>query len=116
MYSVLCLLLSCFALSSARVRWNGGALRAPPLPADSPMPEAQWIDQSVDHFGALMLTWKQRYFVNDTYWSKESGPVFLMLGGEGPANPSWIVAQTDVMKNAKKYKAMVILLEHRYIV
>lgn len=112
--SVVLVFLACFSLSSAQFRWNGGGLRAPPLTSNAKPPEAQWFDQSVDHFGGLMLTWKQRYFVNSTYWSAEDGPVFLMLGGEGPANPTWIFEQTDIMKNAQKYKAMVILLEHRY--
>ena len=41
------------------------------------------------------------------------GPVFLMLGGEGEASPNWIYAETDIMKNARKFGALVVLLEHR---
>ena len=100
-------------LVDARSLFPRLGLRDPPTPIDAKPPEAQWFDQMLDHFGGAQGTWKQRYFVNDTYWSKGSGPVFLMLGGEGEANPAWIYADTDVMKNARKYNAMVVLLEHR---
>lgn len=93
---------------------RGGVLRTPFLPKDTPRPEAQWIDQKLDHFSnGSSSTWKQRYFVNSTWWDKESGPVFFMLGGEGPANPNWIVADTHMMINAQKYKALVFSIEHR---
>lgn len=88
-------------------------LRAPPISLDAKPPPEQWFDQKLDHFGNSAATWKQRYFVNDTYWEKSTGPVFLMLGGEGEARANWIYAETDVMKNARKYNAMVVLLEHR---
>ena len=89
-------------------------LRAPPISPEATPPPAQWFDQKLDHIGNAPGTWKQRYFVNATHWNIASGPVFLMLGGEGPANSNWIYADTDVMKNAMKYNAMVVLLEHRW--
>ncbi len=89
-------------------------LRAPPLSLNAKPPAEQWFDQKLDHIGNAAGTWKQRYFVNASYWAANaSGPVFLMLGGEGEANPTWIYADTDIMKNARKYNAMVVLLEHR---
>ena len=89
-------------------------LRAPPIPPDYKPPAEQWLDQKLDHFGNAPGSWKQRYFVNDTYWMKGGGgPVFLMLGGEAEASPNWIYADTDVMKNARKFGALVVLLEHR---
>ena len=100
-------------------RWvaKGGALRPPYLSLDTPVPEAQWIEQKLDHFSTGgNSTWKQRYFVNSTWWDVESGPVFLLLGGEGPANPAWIVADTNIMLSAKKYSALVFSVEHRYLV
>ena len=60
-------------------------------------------------------TWKQRYFVNDTFWDKQNGPVFLLLGGEGPADPGWLATDTEIMINAQKFKALVFTIEHRYM-
>lgn len=91
-----------------------GALKAPYLPEDTPLPKAQWIDQKLDHFGAgSTATWKQRYFVNSSWWDSTDGPVFFLLGGEGPANPKWVVANTHIMLNAQKYNALVFSIEHR---
>lgn len=73
------------------------------------------MTQRLDHFDHTNLqTWKQRYFVNDTFWSKADGPVFLMIGGEGPADPTWLVADTEIMVNARKYNALVVMVEHRF--
>lgn len=89
-------------------------LRGPPVPEGTVLPPPLWYSQPVDQFDPKAnATWQQRYFVNASYWT-QTGPVFLMLGGEGPANPSWLVADTEIMLNAQKYGAMVILLEHRY--
>ena len=37
-----------------------------------------------------------------------------MIGGEGPADPTWLVADTETMVNAAKYKALVVMVEHRW--
>ena len=109
-------LLCLVALVDARSLLPRLYLRAPPLSLDAKPPGEQWFDQKLDHIGNAPGTWKQRYFVNDSYWTASaSGPVFLMLGGEGEANPAWIYADTDIMKNARKYSAMVVLLEHRWV-
>ncbi|CAH2985463.1 unnamed protein product [Chilo suppressalis] len=56
----------------------------------------------------------QRYFVNDKYFDKNNpGPVFLMIGGEGPADPKWMVKGAWI-EYAKFFKALCINLEHRY--
>ena len=77
--------------------------------------EEQWFPQLLDHFdNQNTMTWQQRYFVNESYWSdKTNGPVFLMLGGEGPADPIWLAINTDMMRNAEKYGALAIMIEHR---
>lgn len=54
----------------------------------------------------------QRYFVNDTYF-QIGGPVFLMIGGEGTADPVWMVAGQWI-NYARKYGALCLMLEHRY--
>mgnify|MGYP001549627544 CR=1 FL=1 len=50
--------------------------------------------------------------MNETFY-KLGGPVFLMIGGEGEANPKWM---TDGywLTYAKKYGAFCTMLEHRY--
>jgi hypothetical protein len=56
----------------------------------SAIPE-QYYDQRLDHFNeALTTTWKQRYWVNDEFFDRVAGPVFLMIGGEGEENPIWM--------------------------
>ena len=81
------------------------------------LPE-QWFPQQLDHFDPQnTITWQQRYFVNDSYWTdKAKGPVFLMLGGESSASSWWVSANTDMMRNAKKYGALALLIEHRYLI
>ncbi|XP_062329699.1 thymus-specific serine protease [Osmerus eperlanus] len=75
--------------------------------------DEQWFVQKLDHFnGADSREWKQRYFVNDDFY-KAGGPVFLMIGGEGPANPAWM--QTGSwLTYAKKFGALCLMLEHRF--
>ena len=113
----LCLwLFLCLSSSSALPRPGRRlvGLRPPPLLPGAEVAEAQWLQQRLDHFSDRdTRTWRQRYFVNSSLWEKESGPVFLMLGGEGPANPAWLATDTDMMRNAAKFGALVFLLEHR---
>ena len=52
--------------------------------------------------------------MNDTHWKRPDGPVFLLIGGEGPNNPAWLSANTEIMLNAQLYNALVLSLEHRY--
>ena len=112
---VFALFITCAAATLPLHLHHGQRLKAPYLPKGTPTPPPQWVDQKLDHLNTAhgSKTWKQRYFVNSTWWDKQNGPVFLMLGGEGPANPAWIVADTNIMINAQKYKALVFSVEHR---
>ncbi|KAK2846863.1 hypothetical protein Q5P01_009862 [Channa striata] len=75
--------------------------------------EEQWFTQKLDHFnGADSRVWKQRYFVNEAFY-KPGGPVFLMIGGEGPANQAWMEYGTWLIY-AKKLGALCLMLEHRF--
>ncbi|XP_057694055.1 thymus-specific serine protease [Corythoichthys intestinalis] len=75
--------------------------------------DEQWFMQKLDHFnGADDRMWKQRYFVNDAFY-KPGGPVFLMIGGEGPANPAWMQHGTW-LTYAEKLGAICFMLEHRF--
>lgn len=76
-------------------------------------PPEQWFVQKLDHFnGADSRVWKQRYFVNDTYY-KTGGPIFIQIGGEGTADPIWMVEGAWVTY-ARIYGAYTAMLEHRY--
>uniref|UniRef100_A0A668A8S4 Serine protease 59, putative n=1 Tax=Myripristis murdjan TaxID=586833 RepID=A0A668A8S4_9TELE len=78
-----------------------------------PVFEEQWFTQKLDHFnGADSRVWKQRYFVNEAF-SKPGGPVFLMIGGEGPANAAWMQNGTW-LSYAQKLGALCLMLEHRF--
>uniref|UniRef100_A0A3Q3M7Q5 Serine protease 59, putative n=2 Tax=Mastacembelus armatus TaxID=205130 RepID=A0A3Q3M7Q5_9TELE len=72
-----------------------------------------WFTQKLDHFnGADRRVWKQRYFLNEAFY-KPGGPVFLMIGGEGPANPAWMQYGTW-LSYAEKLGALCFMLEHRF--
>ncbi|XP_028925206.1 thymus-specific serine protease [Ornithorhynchus anatinus] len=76
-------------------------------------PSERWFRQRLDHFnGAEGRVWEQQYFINDTFY-KTGGPVFLMIGGEGPANPAWMHHGTW-LTYAEKLGALCLLLEHRF--
>ena len=97
----------------------GGFLGSPNVPKksyeDTALPKENWFEQRLDHFNnADLRTWKQRYFYNDTMFNrKANGPVFFMIGGEGTANPIWVVVGSMV-EYAQKYGALCFLLEHRF--
>lgn len=54
----------------------------------------------------------QRYFINDTFY-KPQGPVVLLIGGEGPANPAWMVTAMP-LEVARKLNGYLLQLEHRF--
>lgn len=75
--------------------------------------EPQWFMQKLNHFDdSDSRTWKQKYYVNGSTFGMD-GPVFLMIGGEGPLSANWVAVGT-MIEYAEKYKALVIALEHRF--
>ena len=77
--------------------------------------------QRVDHFdGTSNATWAQRYYVNDTFWKgpNSSSPVFLCVGGEGPAFDESVVVASVHCNVAVEYLeetgALMVALQHRY--
>ena len=46
----------------------------------------QWMTQTLDHFDPQNTeTFQQRFWVNETMWNRaNNGPVFIIIGGEGP--------------------------------
>ena len=78
-------------------------------------PTEAFFAQRLDHFDHQEpgVRWQQRYQVNETFYTKD-GPVFLLLGGEGPASPVWLAADTAPMVYAREHGAAVYQLEHRF--
>ena len=77
------------------------------------IPPDTWFQQRLDHFDPHdSRMWLQRYFINDTFWDHDSGPVFLNIEGEGEASPQWVL-KGEMMVNAQRYKALAVSLEHR---
>ncbi|VVD02766.1 unnamed protein product [Leptidea sinapis] len=75
---------------------------------------AEWFMQKLDHFTPTdERMWKQRYFVDDTFFDFKNGPIFLRVGGESNANAQWMVSG-PWHYNAQEFKALCITLEHRY--
>ncbi|OWA53356.1 putative serine protease K12H4.7 [Hypsibius exemplaris] len=76
-------------------------------------PGEQYFPQKLDHFNeANVTTWPQRFWVQDKF-HKPKGPVFVMIGGEGPENPIWLT-QGQWIGWAEKFGAICFILEHRF--
>lgn len=83
-------------------------------------PQANYLEQRQDHFDANNNnTWRQAYYVNDTFWQPGSqAPVFLCVGGEGPRLDGSAVFGSVHCNVAVEWlqekKALMFALEHRY--
>lgn len=90
-------------------------INIPDTSSSSALPQPHYFVQTLDHFNAHNAgTWKQRYFVNDTFWTNPyDGPVFFMIEGEGAASAYWAV-KGHHMDMAKEIGALVFVVEHRY--
>lgn len=96
-----------------RPRGREGMLGSPNVKHMVKLPGEQWFTQRLTHFNdANKATWQQRYWYNSTFW-KPGGPVFIMIGGEGEANPMWMVEGTWI-KYAQEFGAFTFMLEHRF--
>ncbi|XP_035809242.2 thymus-specific serine protease isoform X2 [Amphiprion ocellaris] len=73
-----------------------------------------WIHQPLDHFSRQDVnTFAQRFFVNEAYWQRPDGPVFLFIGGEGPIFEFDVLAGHHV-DMAEERGALLVALEHRF--
>lgn len=107
------LLLFILSVSCIKRKFTIGT---PEIPENvTKLPEEQWFDQKIDHYRPTDLrTWKQRYFVNDTFFNgSTSSPIFLMIGGESEASAKWMVAGAWI-EFAQKLGALCFQLEHRF--
>jgi serine protease 16 len=69
--------------------------------------------QELKHAIHFQGSYKQRYWVNADFWSGKEGPVFLYIGGEGGLT-SMTVQAGEHVDLAKKYKALIFAVEHRF--
>ncbi|XP_059618482.1 thymus-specific serine protease-like [Phlebotomus argentipes] len=114
------LLLCTFSISLAtRSFWRGRILDefhgdTLTLPPGKSLPEEQWFEQQTDPYSPIDLdTFQQRYFTNSEYFKAQDGPVFLLIGREGTANPRWMI-EGAWLNYAKEFGALCIQLEQRF--
>uniref|UniRef100_A0A8C5QB37 Thymus-specific serine protease n=1 Tax=Leptobrachium leishanense TaxID=445787 RepID=A0A8C5QB37_9ANUR len=70
--------------------------------------------QPLDHFNRRNnATYRQRYWINEEYWQRPDGPVFLYIGGEGSLS-EFSVLSGEHVDLAQKHRALLVSLEHRY--
>lgn len=75
--------------------------------------ETAFFDQKLDHSSPEDSTiFKQRYFVDSTYADDDSSPVFLIICGEWNCGGTGSYGYAEGL--AKKMKAHLVALEHRY--
>jgi len=90
-------------------------LRATTAPAEDPSYPERWFhDQTVDHFNSNdNRTFSQRYFANLDHY-EPGGPVFINIGGEGPASSKDVSGYLTNALFAQKTKGAAISVEHRF--
>lgn len=71
-----------------------------------------YFEQKLDHSDPNSLTFKQRYFRDSTYAENDSSPVFYIICGEWNCAGTGSYGYAEGL--AKKMKAHLIALEHRY--
>ena len=71
-------------------------------------------DQLVDHFDTSEepATWTHRYYTSSKHFGGPGHPIFMVLGGEGPALGLFYPFIQDHL--AKKFNAYVLQPEHRF--
>lgn len=74
--------------------------------------QVNYFNQLVDHDNPNMGTFSQRYYVDETYGKDNHAPVLFYICGESECTARDFDGATRVM--AKKFKAKLVALEHRY--
>jgi len=59
-----------------------------------------------------MSYWRQRFYVDESYWLGAGYPIFLYIGGEGPQGP--VSPRLFISTLAEEHGALLIALEHRF--
>ena len=72
-----------------------------------------FASQRLDHFSLFSSSvFSQRFWSISDYFDPQSGPVFLYICGEYTC-PGLPEERQYPLKLAKKYKALILVLEHR---
>jgi len=79
--------------------------------------ETDWqvanFTNKIDHFTPSdTRTYDQRYFMNDSFWDSNSGPVFLFICGEARCKPP--TTRGYPMQVCQDLKCLFYVVEHRY--
>ncbi|PIO40164.1 hypothetical protein AB205_0186460, partial [Aquarana catesbeiana] len=53
------------------------------------------------------------YWINEEFWQRPGGPVFLYIGGEA-AESEFSVLSGEHVELAQKHRSLLVSLEHRY--
>ncbi|XP_066840710.1 LOW QUALITY PROTEIN: distal membrane-arm assembly complex protein 2 [Anser cygnoides] len=72
------------------------------------------LQQPLDHFDPLegrVLT--QRFWINEEFWDRPAGPVFLVVGGESALSPL-VLRGGHAVELARQHGALLVALEHRF--
>lgn len=73
-----------------------------------------YLTQPLDHFNRKNNgTYRQRYWINEEFWKRPDGPVFLYIGGES-AESEFSVLAGEHVELAEKHRALLVGLEHRF--
>ena len=70
------------------------------------------ITLPLDHGDPGAGTFEGRYFVNATAYDASAGPIFVLMGGEGPVSEKYFQGLVGVL--AAKYAGLAVALEHRF--
>jgi pimeloyl-ACP methyl ester carboxylesterase len=71
-----------------------------------------YFKQIIDHQKPDKGTYRQRYFIDETYGPKATSPVFFYICGEGVCGKDDL--DGAIRYYAKKFHAKLVALEHRY--
>ena len=101
-----------FVLHARKAAARATRIAAEGAPATA---KAFLFDQVFDHFGVVSnATWKQRYWVDTTYWNPAlPGPLFVQLGEEAAASPAY-ASSLAMASYGKAHGALLVAIEHRF--
>ncbi|KAG6926282.1 protease, serine 16, partial [Chelydra serpentina] len=86
------------------------------LPGPGPWraPSEGSLRQPLDHFDRQERgVFNQRFWLNEEFWHRPAGPVFLYVGGESSLS-QFAVLSGHHMEMARKHGALAVALEHRF--
>lgn len=74
--------------------------------------QEKYFDQFIDHTHPNDGTFKQRYYIDESYAQSNNSPVFLYICGEASCDKKNLAG--NIRNLAQKYHARLVAIEHRY--